>query len=111
MDDGSRGKPVLEKPRQQVDRHRGRLRGRHQRDALQFGDLEELALSFNGIKRAYAIQAGREVRILVDTEKVSDERTLVLSKEIARKVQDDVNYPGQICVNVIRESRATGTAR
>jgi ribonucrease Y len=74
-------------------------------------DLEQLALSFKGIKRAYAIQAGREVRILVDTEKVSDERTLVLSKEIARKVQDDVNYPGQVCVNVIRESRATGTAR
>jgi len=75
------------------------------------GDLEELAMSFKGIKRAYAIQAGREVRILVDTEQVSDERTLVLAKEIARKVQDDVNYPGQICVNVIRESRATGTAR
>ncbi len=74
-------------------------------------DLEQLAMSFKGIKRAYAIQAGREVRIMVDTDKVSDDRTLVLSKEIARKVQDDVNYPGQIMVNVIRESRATGTAR
>jgi ribonuclease Y len=51
------------------------------------------------------------VRILVDTEKVSDDRALVLSKEIARKVQDDVNYPGQVMVNVIRESRATGTAK
>ncbi len=74
-------------------------------------DLERLALSFKGIKRAYAIQAGREVRILVDTDTVSDDRTIVLSKEIARKVQDDMSYPGQILVNVIRESRSTGTAR
>ncbi|MFH2006008.1 MAG: ribonuclease Y [bacterium] len=74
-------------------------------------DLETLAKSFPGITRAYAIQAGREVRILVDTNMVSDDQTRMLAKEIARKVENDVNYPGQICVNVIRESRATDTAR
>ena len=68
-------------------------------------------MAFSGIKRAYAIQAGREVRILVDTQKVSDDQAMVLAKEIARKVENDIAYAGQIRVNVIRESRASDVAR
>lgn len=74
-------------------------------------DLERIAVDFKGIKRAYAIQAGREIRVLVDTPNVSDDDSVVLAKEIARKIEDDLSYPGQIRVNVIRESRASDVAR
>lgn len=74
-------------------------------------DLEKVATSYNGIKRAYAIQAGREVRVLVDTAKVSDDEAVVLAKELARKIENELSYPGQIRVNVIRESRASDVAR
>jgi ribonuclease Y len=73
--------------------------------------LEEIALSFKGVQKSYAIQAGREVRVIVDCKKLSDEQALWLSKDIARKVEAELTYPGQIKVTVIRESRAVDYAR
>jgi ribonucrease Y len=74
-------------------------------------DLEKLAISFTGIRQAYAIQAGREVRVLVEPGKVSDDQALVLAKEIAHKIENELSYPGQVKVNVIRESRASDVAQ
>ena len=67
--------------------------------------LEELAMSFNGIDTCYAIQAGREIRIIVKPEDVSDDMCAVISKDLARKIESEMTYPGQIKVAVIRESR------
>jgi ribonuclease Y len=73
--------------------------------------LEEIAHSFKGVQGAYAIQAGREVRIIVDCNKLSDEQSLWLSKDIAKKIESELTYPGQIKVTVIRETRAVEFAR
>ncbi len=73
--------------------------------------LEEIAKGFKGVQKTYAIQAGREVRVIVDCKKLSDEQALWLSKDIARKVEADLTYPGQIKVTVIRESRAVEYAK
>jgi ribonuclease Y len=73
--------------------------------------LEQIAQSFEGVTKSYALQAGREVRIIVDTEKVSDEKAVWLSRDIARKVEAELQYPGQIKVVVIREMRAVDYAR
>jgi ribonuclease Y len=73
--------------------------------------LEEIALSFEGIKKAYALQAGREIRIIVEETILDDEKALQLAREIARKIEQDMNFPGQIKVNVIREVRAIDYAR
>ncbi len=73
--------------------------------------LEEIACSFEGIKKAYALQAGREVRIIVEEELMDDEKTTILARNIARKIEQDMNFPGQIKVNVIREKRAIEYAR
>jgi len=73
--------------------------------------LEQIAQSFEGVSRAYALQAGREVRIIVEAEKVSDEKAVWLSRDIARKVEAELQYPGQIKVVVIREMRAVDYAR
>lgn len=67
--------------------------------------LEELALSFNGVEKCYAIQAGREVRIIVKPEMVNDEMSWSIAKDLAKKIEDEMTYPGQIKVMVIRESR------
>ena len=67
--------------------------------------LEEIVKSFEGVANAYAVQAGREVRVIVDPEEISDERAYMLSKEIARKIEEEMEYPGQIKVVVIRELR------
>lgn len=74
-------------------------------------DLEKIANSFSGVEKSYAIQAGREVRIIVQNEQVSDEEALMLSKDIARKIEKELNYPGQIKVTVIRETRAVEYAK
>lgn len=74
-------------------------------------DLEKIAQSFNGISKSYAIQAGRELRIIVTSGQVSDEDSLLLSRQIAKKIEEDLAYPGQIKVTVIRETRAVEYAR
>lgn len=74
-------------------------------------DLEDVAFGFNGVKKAYAIQAGRELRVIVESEKVNDDKAANLSFEISQKIQTDMTYPGQVKVTVIRETRAVNIAR
>ncbi len=74
-------------------------------------ELEELALNFEGVNKCYAIQAGRELRVLVDAENVSDEKAELLSFEISQKIEKEMQYPGQIKVTVIREMRAVNYAK
>ena len=74
-------------------------------------DLEQLALSYPGVLKTYAIQAGRELRVIVGTDKISDEETETLSQEIARRIQDELTYPGQVKITVIRETRAVAYAK
>jgi ribonuclease Y len=74
-------------------------------------DLERIANSFVGISKTYAIQAGREVRIMVNSEQVSDDLAQVLANDICRQVEKEMSYPGQIKVTVIRETRAVGFAK
>ena len=73
--------------------------------------LEEIANSFNGVERSFAIQAGREVRIIVKPEDVTDEGTILMAKDIAKKIEAEMEYPGQIKVNVIRELRSVEFAK
>ena len=73
--------------------------------------LEEIANSFDGVDNSYAIQAGREVRIIVKPEKVSDADTVLLAKDIAKRIENEMDYPGQIKVNVIRETRTVELAK
>jgi len=73
--------------------------------------LEEIANSFEGVKKAYALQAGREVRIIVEEDRLDDERSSMLAQSIARRIEKEMNFPGQIKVNVIREKRAIEYAR
>ncbi len=74
-------------------------------------DLEDIAFGFAGVKKAYAIQAGRELRVIVESEKVNDERASALSFEISQKIQTDMTYPGQVKITVIRETRAVNIAK
>ena len=73
--------------------------------------LEELSRSFGGVNKAYALRAGREVRVIIDSNELDDNRTFVISKDIAKKVQEEMEYPGQIKITVIREVRATEYAK
>ncbi len=73
--------------------------------------LEEIAITFDGVKKAFALQAGREIRVLVEEERLDDEAALMLARNIARKIEKEMNFPGQIKVNVIREKRAIEYAR
>ena len=75
------------------------------------GDLEDLAMSFEGVQKAYALQAGRELRVIVESEKVSDEFVDDLSFMISQRIQNEMQYPGQVKVTVIREKRAIAYAR
>jgi len=74
-------------------------------------DLEAAALSFDGVSNAFAIQAGRELRVMVESSKVNDERAHQLSYDISEKIQNELTYPGQVKVTVIRETRAVNIAR
>ena len=73
--------------------------------------LEEIAKSFDGVDSCYAIQAGREIRIMIKPDVISDDNLVVAAREIVRKIEDEMEYPGQIKVNVIRESRVTDYAK
>lgn len=86
--------------RESVDRYIERLRA-----------LEEIAESFEGVQRSFAIQAGREVRVIVDPERIDDLESMRLARDISRRIEEGLTYPGQIRVTVLREMRATETAR
>lgn len=74
-------------------------------------DLEKIATEFTGVEKSYALQAGREIRVIVENQKITDEAAIVLSRDIARKIEKELTYPGQIKVTVIRESRAVDYAK
>jgi ribonucrease Y len=73
--------------------------------------LEQIATSFEGVERSFAIQAGREVRIIVKPDMVSDDKMVIMAREIAEKIENSMDYPGEIKVNLIRETRAFGVAK
>jgi ribonuclease Y len=73
--------------------------------------IEEIAKSFSGVEKAFAVQAGREIRVMVKPEEVNDDGMKVIAREMAAKIQEDVKYPGQIKVNIIRESREIAYAK
>ena len=74
-------------------------------------DMEDLALSYNGVVKTYAIQAGRELRVVVGSEKISDKEAEKISFDVAKRIQDEMTYPGQVKVTVIRETRAIAYAK
>ena len=74
-------------------------------------NLEEIADSFEGVEKSFAIQAGREVRIVVKPEKISDDKMTILARDVAKKIEDEMDYPGQIKVNIIRETRVVDYAK
>ena len=74
-------------------------------------DLEELAKGFDGVRQAYAIQAGREVRVIVDAHKVDDKISMKIARDIAKKIESEMTYPGEIKVTLIREVRSVEYAR
>ncbi len=74
-------------------------------------DLENIALSYNGVEKSYAIQAGRELRVIVESDKVSDEQADILSVDLSQRIQKEMTYPGQIKITVIREKRAVNFAK
>lgn len=74
-------------------------------------NLEGIADSFDGVEKSFAIQAGREIRVLVRPEKISDDQMVVLSRDIAKRIEDEMEYPGQIKVNVVREKRVVDYAK
>ena len=76
-----------------------------------YATLNQLALSYKGVEKTYAIQAGRELRVIVGSEKITDKEAEVLSFEIAQKIQNEMTYPGQVRVTVIRETRAVNIAK
>jgi ribonucrease Y len=74
-------------------------------------ELEDLAMDFEGVRQAYAIQAGREVRVIVDAKQVDDKSSIKIARDIARRIQGELSYPGEIKVTLIREVRAVEYAR
>ena len=74
-------------------------------------NLEEIADSFDGVEKSFAVQAGREIRILVKPDKISDDKMTILARDIAKRIEDEMDYPGQIKVNVIRETRVADYAK
>jgi len=108
--DGRKKKRPQSPGRQQGARP-GARRGTIENYLKRLGDLEKIAMEFPGVKNAYAISAGRELRIFVTPEKIDDFRALELAREVADKIQSELKYPGEIKVNVIREIRAVEYAR
>ena len=74
-------------------------------------DLENIALSYPGVEKAYAIQAGRELRVMVESEKVTDDQADILSLNLSTRIQTEMTYPGQIKITVIREKRSVNFAK
>ena len=74
-------------------------------------NLEEIAASFEGVEKSFAIQAGREIRIMVNPEQISDEKMVIVARDIAKKIEDELEYPGQIKVNIVRENRVIDFAK
>src|ERR1041385_4005273 len=74
-------------------------------------DLEKIAVAFPGVEKAYAVQAGRELRVFVHPEAVNDEKAYAMARSIASKIEDELQYPGQIRVTVIRETRCGDVAK
>jgi ribonuclease Y len=74
-------------------------------------DLEAMALSYPGVEKTYAIQAGRELRVIVESEKISDKQADILSMELAKRIQTEMTYPGQVKITVIRETRSVNIAK
>ena len=74
-------------------------------------ELEDLALSYPGVEKTFAIQAGRELRVVVESEKVSDAQAEILAADISNRIQTEMTYPGQIKVTVIRETRSVSYAK
>ena len=72
---------------------------------------EKIAHSFNGVDKCFAIQAGREIRIMVENDKISDNDTVMLCNDIIKKIENEMSYPGQIKVTVIRETRVSNFAK
>jgi ribonuclease Y len=73
--------------------------------------MEDIALSYPGVMKTYAIQAGRELRVIVGADKLGDVESEQLSRDIAKKIQDEMTYPGQVKITVIRETRAVSYAK
>ncbi|MNL25975.1 Ribonuclease Y [compost metagenome] len=74
-------------------------------------ELEELALSYPGVEKTFAIQAGRELRVVVESERVTDQQAELLAADISNRIQTEMTYPGQIKVTVIRETRSVSFAK
>ena len=74
-------------------------------------EIERIADSFDGVDKSFAIQAGREVRIIVKPDKINDDQMTILARDVAKKVENEMDYPGQIKVNVIRETRIVDYAK
>jgi ribonuclease Y len=74
-------------------------------------DLESMAMSFNGVEKAFAIQAGRELRVMVESDKISDEQAELISLNLSTRIQTEMTYPGQIKITVIRERRSVNFAK
>ena len=73
--------------------------------------LEKIADSFEGVEKSFAIQAGREIRIIVKPEKITDDQMTILARDVAKQIENEMDYPGQIKVNIIRETRAIDYAK
>jgi len=74
-------------------------------------DLERISNSFEGVEKSFAVQAGREIRIIVEPKSIKDERVSTLARDVARRIESEMTYPGQVKVTVIRETRASDIAR
>ena len=74
-------------------------------------EMEDIAMAYPGVMKTYAIQAGRELRVIVGSEKISDQEADALSHDIAKKIQDEMTYPGQVKITVIRETRSVSYAK